>query len=62
MLGDQRCVRLSQLELNFLSEFPEAVLPVEVVEIALNYSEGPADGVGEGEASDPPDVGINWPS
>src|SRR3546814_8168872 len=40
-------------ELNLLRQFPIGERPVKLLEIALNYSEGPTDGVVEAESGEP---------
>lgn len=42
-------IKLSKTQPDFLSKFPEAQSEVEFVEISLDTSEGPADGVVKGE-------------
>lgn len=60
MLAHQRGVHLAQPQLNLLLQLATSQRPVEVVQSAFDYSEGPADGVVEAEFSEPSVEGVGW--
>ncbi len=53
MIAHRNSVQLTEFELDLQLELPAGESPVEVVQLVLVYSEGPADGVVEAELSEP---------